>query len=296
MAQPRILIVEDDPTNLLVLGENLQAEGYEIIVATHGERAWQLIAEEPERFAVILLDRVLPDMDGLEILRRMKSDTRLAHTPVIMQTSLAAPQDIAEGLRAGAFYYLTKPFSSDMLIAIVTAAIQDHCEWLALRNEVRQTKSTLSCLEEASFAFRTPDEIRNVAVLIANAAPDPGRVVMGLSELMLNAVEHGNLAIGYAEKSILIAENRLHEEVQHRLGLPEYAGRTARLTFNRAPGETQFLIRDQGRGFDWQKYIELSPERAFDTHGRGIAMSRMLSFDRLEYRGNGNEVLGIIHG
>lgn len=296
MAQPRILIVEDDPINLMILEDNLQAEGYEIIAATGGEKAWHMIAAEPERFAVILLDRVLPDMDGLEILRRMKSDTRLAHSPVIMQTSLTAPQDVAEGLRAGAFYYLTKPFSADMLIAIVTAAIQDHSEWLALRNEARQTKSTLSCLEEASFAFRTPDEVRNIAILIANAAPDPGRVVMGLSELMLNAVEHGNLAIGYEEKSSLIAENRFHEEVECRLEQPEYAERTASLTFRRVPGETQFLIRDQGKGFDWRKFIEMSPERAFDTHGRGIAMSRLISFDRLEYRGNGNEVLGIIRG
>ena len=60
--------------------------------------------------------------------------------------------------------------------------------------------------------------------------------------------------------------------------------------FMRNPGELRFTVRDQGKGFDWQQYLEMSPERAFDTHGRGIAMSKLLSFDRLEYRGCGNEV------
>jgi len=62
----------------------------------------------------------------------------------------------------------------------------------------------------------------------------------------------------------------------------------------RGKGELTFVIRDQGAGFDWQGYLEMSPERAFDTHGRGIAMSRMISFDNLEYRGRGNEVKAVI--
>jgi hypothetical protein len=52
-----------------------------------------------------------------------------------------------------------------------------------------------------------------------------------------------------------------------------------------------FDIADQGDGFDWQKYLEISPERAFDPHGRGVAMSRMMSFDTLEYIGSGNRVI-----
>ncbi|HLD95062.1 MAG TPA: response regulator, partial [Alphaproteobacteria bacterium] len=50
-------------------------------------------------------------------------------------------------------------------------------------------------------------------------------------------------------------------------------------------------IKDQGNGFDWKKYLELSPERATDPHGRGIAMAKTLSFSRLEYQGCGNEVV-----
>jgi anti-sigma regulatory factor (Ser/Thr protein kinase) len=129
-----------------------------------------------------------------------------------------------------------------------------------------------------------------LATLLANAAPEPGRVVLGLSELMLNAVEHGNLGIGYQQKTQLIENDYLHVEIDRLLATAEFGSRQAELLVSRSADELTYRVRDQGTGFDWEGYLEMSPERAFDTHGRGIAMSRMISFDRLEYRGCGNEV------
>ena len=85
------------------------------------------------------------------------------------------------------------------------------------------------------------------------------------------------------------------EEMDRRLVDPDFARRIATVEFVRNAGELRFIIRDQGKGFDWQQYLEMSPERAFDTHGRGIAMSKLLSFDKLEYRGCGNEVEGVVN-
>ena len=73
-----------------------------------------------------------------------------------------------------------------------------------------------------------------------------------------------------------------------------FSGRRAVLEIERTADSLSFLIRDEGQGFDWNGYLEMSPDRAFDTHGRGIAMSRMISFDALEYRGRGNEVCAVI--
>ena len=162
------------------------------------------------------------------------------------------------------------------------------------RREAERVGRSFGYLRQATFCFRTPEEARNLATLAANAAPDPGRVVLGLSELMLNAVEHGNLATGYAEKTRLIDQERLPDEIARRLAAPEYSARTVHLEIERLADRVRFIVRDQGAGFDWTRYLELSPERAFDTHGRGIAMSRLLSFDELEYRGCGNEVVASI--
>lgn len=294
MSDACILVVEDEPISLETLTENLQEEGYATVCAGSGAEAWEMLAAAPERFDVVLLDRMMPDMDGIEILHRMKADARLVHMPAIMQTAMTSDADVAEGLRAGAFYYLPKPFSADTLLAIVAAAVADYREYLELRQEARRAGLSLACLESARFRFRSPEEARNIAALVANVAPDPERVVLGLSELMLNAVEHGNLGIGYREKGQYIDAGGLAEEIARRLAHPDWRDKYAELTIERGEGELLFRIRDEGAGFDWGQYLEMSPGRAFDTHGRGIAMSRLLSFDRLEYVGKGNEVLAAV--
>lgn len=286
----RILIAEDEPINLEALTEILTDEGYEIRGVTTGGATWEALADDPAGFDVVLLDRIMPDMDGIEILRRMKERPEMLHIPVIMQTSLSGDVAVAEGLKAGAYYYLTKPFAADTLVAIVAAAIQDYQDYLDLNRLARRTNQALTCLSRAIFTFRTTDEARDIATLVAQVAPDPGRVVLGLSELTLNAVEHGNLGLTYEDKSRLGIGEPLAAEIARRLAMPEFSARRATIEFRRTAGELVFVIRDEGGGFDWRRYLEMSPERAFDTHGRGIAMSRMLSFDRLEYHGSGNEV------
>ncbi len=145
-------------------------------------------------------------------------------------------------------------------------------------------------MRAASFAFQTLEAARDLAILLANACPDPQRVVVGLTELLLNAVEHGNLGITYREKGELCEEERWEQEVASRLAHPLNADKEVQVRFTRGPEEIRLVIRDQGDGFDWQAFLEMDPARANDSHGRGIAMARLLSFDSLEYRGCGNEV------
>ena len=289
-----ILVVDDEPVGRQMLVESLRDDGYAVVEVDSGAAAWREIDATPTRFEAILLDRMMPDMDGIEILRRVKQRLDLGHVPVIMQTGMTADVDVLEGLRAGAYYYLTKPFSTATLLAIVSAAIRDFRSHREMADEVRRQGSMLSCLVEGVFEFRTLEQARSLAALVAKAAPDPSRVVLGLSELMINAIEHGNLGIGYDRKTELIERGILVDEISRLLELPAFRDRKARLKLRRTTRELSFLIQDDGPGFDWCSYLEMSPERAFDTHGRGIAMSRLISFDRMEYRGSGNEVLAAI--
>lgn len=294
MDQPLLLVVEDEPINREILVDTLRENGYATITAVTGTEAWEAIQSQRERLDAILLDRLLPDMDALSLLVRLKAEPQMTHLPVIMQTSMSAEADIADGLKAGAFYYLTKPFPPATLLAIVRSAIQDHRDYLELQRSLQSSRSILSHLEHAEFWFKTLNEARDLATLVAHVAPDPQRVVLGLTELMLNAVEHGNLEISYAEKSALILADTLDVEVERRLNHPTFSHRRARLTVRQDVDGVHFHVADQGKGFNWQDFIEMSPARAFDTHGRGIAMSRLLSFDRIEYRGCGNNVIGSV--
>ncbi len=288
---PHLLIVEDEEILLDILVDTLTEQGYAVEVAKTGEAARRLLSLHADTLDAVLLDRLLPDMDSLRLLPQIKSHPLLAHVPIIIQTSLTAPEDVAAGLNAGAYYYLTKPFPPETLLSIVRAALRDRLEYLTLQERIRNAECILRHLVRGEFMFRTQSEARDLAALIAQAAPDPSRVVMGLTELMLNAVEHGNLAITYEEKSRLIAADALGTEVERRLAEEPYSARSARLLLARTKDEIEFIVQDEGAGFNWQPFLEMAPDRAFDTHGRGIAMSRMLSFDHMEYRGQGNEVV-----
>lgn len=294
MTVPCVLVIEDEPVNRELLSENLRDEGYGVVAAEDGAQAWQIIDAEPTRFDLILLDRMLPDIDGVELLRRIRARPDLDLTPVVMQTARNADEDIADGLRAGAYYYLTKPFSATTLLSIVSAAVREHRQQTALVETTLKAAQTLRCMQRGEFRFRTPGEARDLASLAANAAPDAGRVVLGLSELLLNAVEHGNLGLSYAEKGELLQSDQLHQELARRLALPEYSARFATLEIERRADALSFRVRDQGAGFAWEDYLEITPDRAFDTHGRGIAMARLISFDQIEYRGIGNEVVATV--
>lgn len=290
----RILVVEDEPLNLELLVENLEFEGYEVTGACCGEEAWREISQHPDGFDVILLDRLMPDMDGIEILRRLKGRPSASQASVIMQTSLSSDEDIVEGLKEGAYYYLTKPFTAQALLAIVGAAARDRYGYRQLQLDAQRAVRTLAHLTKAEFSFQTPEEAWDIAALVAKATPNPERTVNGLSELMLNAVEHGNLGVTYAEKSQLMMDGSWREEISRRLALQENAGKVATLAFSHTESAIQFRIQDQGAGFDWREFLELKPERAFHLHGRGIALSRQIWFDHLEYIGCGNEVLAFI--
>ncbi|HEU4685386.1 MAG TPA: ATP-binding protein [Nitrospira sp.] len=153
---------------------------------------------------------------------------------------------------------------------------------------------SLHLLREVRFAFRTPEEASQLTTFLAAMCPDSARAAVGIGELLLNAVEHGNLEIGYEEKTRLVLANQLEREVARRLLLPKYAARYAAVRVERMPNEVILTITDQGPGFDWRPYLEFGPERMLDSHGRGIATALLTSFSRLEYRQNGSEVTAVV--
>ena len=103
---PTILVVDDEIFNLEILSEHLSDEGYNVASAEDGAKAWALLEETPERFDTVLLDRMMPHMNGMEVLERIKGHSQLNMLPVIMQTAKAASQDILEGLEAVADFAL----------------------------------------------------------------------------------------------------------------------------------------------------------------------------------------------
>lgn len=292
MKKERILVVDDEELNLLIIKEFLAEEPLELDLYNDPVTAWQRLLEDGEIYAAIVIDRMMPGLDGLELLRRIKREPRFSHVPVIMQTAASSPERVAEGLEAGAYYYLTKPYEPDALISIVRAALEDRVYRLPEVPPQLAAANALVCSVE--YRFSTLEDVNQLVPLLAAMCPQPDTVAPGLADLMLNAVEHGNLAITYQEKASLKLEGRWEEEIERRLQLPEYRGRFATVRVDRAAEGLVFSIVDQGQGFDWKKYLHFDPDRAFDPNGRGIAMARLLSFSQLDYQDCGNRVVATV--
>lgn len=289
-----ILVVDDEINNREIICEILEDEGYEFSMAENGAVALEMLNADPEKFDVILLDRMMPVLGGMEVLAEVKSDPILRHCPVILQTARAAKDEILEGIKAGAYYYLAKPFEDEMLLSIVKSAVEERSKFVAVRDKLNNCTETMGCMDEAAFRFQGLEEIQHISFLLATACPEAEKVINGLTELMINAVEHGNLGIAYEEKSRLLEAGNWKDEVKRRMEQDENKSKYAQVKFQRKDNEIEIKITDQGKGFDWQKYMAFDPERATDNHGRGIAMANCLSFSRVEYEGAGNVVKAYI--
>lgn len=290
-----LLAVDDERVNLRLISMLLKDENYRIVTAENGLKAWKLLEKSPENYDAVLLDRKMPEMSGMEILAKMKAHERLKRIPVIFQTSMVEKEEILEGLRAGVDYYLTKPLGKEILKAIVKTAVTSYATYRSVWKDIRRTTDALALMKTGYFEFRSMKEAQSLTTLLASLCADSGKVSLGLWELLINAVEHGNLGISYEEKSRLVKNEEWSAEVKRRMLLSENTSKVATAQFESSDNEIRFLIRDEGPGFDWQSFMELNPERAFDPNGRGIHLARTLSFDRIEYFGSGNSVLAVIN-
>jgi CheY-like chemotaxis protein len=292
--QPQILIVDDEPQVLRVLERALAGLHARLTRAADGEQALAALRADPERFDVVMLDRLMPRMDGMQCLAQMKAQPELAAIPVIMQTAASSAEDVRSGIRAGAFYYLIKPYDAPLLLAMVRAALDDRNRFRALQTEVRAAAGAGALLRAGRFVFRTPQEAEALAGCLSRLGPNPPMLALGLSELFWNAIEHGNLGIGYAEKAALVREGRWAAEVRARLDGPDYRDRCVEVSVESRAGAVRFRVRDQGAGFDWRPFLALDERRVFEVSGRGIAIANSLAFDALEFLGSGNEVVGTV--
>ncbi len=124
MAKAKILVVDDEEDILELVRHHLIKDGYEVVAADSGENALDKIREvKPD---LVILDLMLPGLDGLEVSKRFKGNPELQHIPIIMLTAKGEEADVVTGLELGADDYVTKPFSPRVLLARVKAVIRRH--------------------------------------------------------------------------------------------------------------------------------------------------------------------------
>jgi len=143
----------------------------------------------------------------------------------------------------------------------------------------------------ATIRVQTFDDI-DICVKIAAAALALGPLAtIGLRELVVNAVEHGNLGISFDEKTELLANGSWQAEIERRLGDDKFRDRFATAELRLLGNMYRIDITDQGDGFDWNAYLDPETAPSALLHGRGISLALGAEFTSLRYRGAGNEVV-----
>jgi CheY-like chemotaxis protein len=290
----KILLIDDDRTLRAVLQMQLEQLGYEVIEAVNGKEALETLQEHKSTIDIILLDREMPVMDGMQFISVIKSDAELKQIPVIMVTGSGQPSQISQGIEAGVFYYLVKPIHYNVLSSIVATAMRDAARKNRLSTVVTMQNDAFKLLTHAEFYLSTPQQAENLAALLANCYADPGRVFPGLAELMINGIEHGNLKIGFEEKGRLLAADSLAREINSRLMRAENVNKEIKVAYQKTAAEQSITITDQGEGFNWHGFLNLDPTRVTQANGRGIATARIQSFDDITYNTSGNQVKATI--
>ena len=143
-----VLIVDDVPDNLSVLHDALDESGYTVLVATNGEAAIQRAAQAlPD---IVLLDAVMPGMDGFEVARRLKTRPDTAHIPIVFMTGLTDTEHVVQAFQAGGVDYVTKPIRAKEVLARMAVHVQG-------ARQARQARNALDAFGHATLVVRAAD-------------------------------------------------------------------------------------------------------------------------------------------
>lgn len=145
MSKRKILVVDDDPTMVKLINVNLKLNNYSVVEATSGEEALDVIEKEP--LDLVVLDIMMPGVDGWEVLRRIRSNAETQEMPVILVTAKTQDSDVIRGWELGADEYVIKPFNPLLLVEVIKMVLdRSYDERLERRRKQKEKLEVLRSL------------------------------------------------------------------------------------------------------------------------------------------------------
>lgn len=161
MNQKKILVIDDQPDNVFLLQDRLNKEGINVLTAYDGMSGIEIA--ENEQPDLILLDVMMPDLDGFEVCTKITSNKSTKHIPIIMLTALNSPDDIQKGFNCGAFDYIKKPYSKVELLARVKSALRFN-ETNKLLIELEKINTFSATVKKTNHEIKQPLTLINLSV------------------------------------------------------------------------------------------------------------------------------------
>jgi light-regulated signal transduction histidine kinase (bacteriophytochrome) len=236
----KILIAEDDPTFRQLLEEILDKWGYDVIVTRNGNEAWQALRAEGATPQLAILDWLMPEMDGLEICRKLRNEVQGPYTYIILLTSQHSDKDIVLGMEAGADDYITKPFKTDELRVRLNAGKR----MVSLQNELAARAADLEAANRdlESFSYTVSNDLLKSLIAIGDYA----RSIQDFS-------------CGYADELCKSNARRIYDRTRHLadlIGIMNDFFRPMRIELHREAIDLSEMVRKTA-----EKIRLTSPER-----------------------------------
>jgi DNA-binding response OmpR family regulator len=282
----KILIVDDEKQVRDVLSIALSEEGYQTFEAPNGERGIELfISTEPD---IVITDVMMPGMDGIEVTRDIRQ--RREDIDVVIMSGFGTEELVINALRAGASNYVKKPIVFDELFKIIDEILfrrENRKRYQIVKTIVQRESKDMIIGNDVSDVWGAVNQILfNVRGIVDSNAIEG--MSIGLYELIVNAIEHGNLAITYEEKSDALQRNRYRELLDERRERADSEGKNVAIHCDFSPTQLIVEIEDQGRGFDLNGLPDMqSPEAIMSDHGRGILLANLF-YDKVDFVFPGN--------
>ncbi|MBF0288754.1 MAG: response regulator [SAR324 cluster bacterium] len=291
----KVLYVEDDEQLQIETAQLFSNFFHDLTSASNGQKGLELyqdaiFAKKP--FDIVISDIHMPVMNGIEMLGHIKRINR--DQAAIVVSAHDDSNYLMEIINMGIDQFILKPLSLQNFLGVLQRVYHDLTQYREMLQKMEQEERSLEMMEHGVFRFQTPEDVDNLARVLSQVCPDPLRTMQGLLELLTNAVEHGNLGLSYDEKTVLVENMELEEEIENRLQQEKNLKKYGILKFYKSDSQIRLHIQDQGQGFDFKKYLSFDKNRIFDNHGRGIAMSKTQFFDDVHYIGCGNEVEALV--
>lgn len=286
----KILIVDDNIDLLDYLKDFFMIYNYDVILAETGAEGINKFREfMPD---IVISDMRLPDKNGNIVVKEIKEIDR--DVPIIIITGYSDHQLILSAMKNGAVDLLKKPFKPNDLkylinkietlfrkikVKLSASFVQWEKRHIIIRNDIHIIRSVVD------FIFSNIDYI----------SEDVSFMKIGLQEVLINAIEHGNLDITNREKQELLDRGDYNRILKERMQLPEYRGKFVDIKIFSTPEYLKISIQDMGKGFDLSSIPDPeNPENFLKESGKGILMA-IHAFDRVEYNDVGNCVTLIKH-
>jgi len=284
----KILVIDDEEPVREVLGVALSENGYSVFEAENGRNGVQKFIEvNPD---ITITDVNMPEMSGIDVTRKIKE--MRSDADVVIMTGYGTEDLVIQSLRSGATNYIKKPVDFNELMSILDSLIlkrENRKRFEVLKEIVVKEEKTLSIGNNIARIWGTVNQILfNLPSKIEEISVEGLKI--GLYEILVNAIEHGNLGITYEEKKESLSNNTYNTLLKHRLEEADKAGKKVKIKSVFSRSHLQVEIEDEGNGFNYKQLSFLEePETLLSAHGRGILLAS-LYFDVIEYHGRGNSV------